>query len=81
MLQWDWLRGALSTVDRSYGLLDIAFHHIADTHVLHHIVSQIPYYHAQVSFNHFHHGNFMYPQVAALKPYVCTMFNDIYTTF
>lgn len=45
---WDWLRGALSTVDRSYGwFLDAAFHHIADTHVAHHLFSQIPHYHAQ----------------------------------
>ena len=44
---WDWLRGALATVDRSYGpLLDAAFHHIADTHVLHHLFSGIPHYHA-----------------------------------
>ena len=45
---WDWLRGALATVDRSFGpLLDAAFHHIADTHVLHHLFSGIPHYHAQ----------------------------------
>lgn len=31
--EWHWLRGALSTVDRSYGFLDHFFHHIADTHV------------------------------------------------
>lgn len=31
--EWAWLRGALSTVDRSYGFLDHFFHHIADTHV------------------------------------------------
>ncbi|KAI8471658.1 MAG: fatty acid desaturase-domain-containing protein [Monoraphidium minutum] len=29
---WEWLRGALATVDRSYGVLDYFFHHIADTH-------------------------------------------------
>ena len=46
--EWDWLRGALATVDRSYGrVLDTAFHHIADTHVLHHLFSAIPHYHAQ----------------------------------
>lgn len=44
----DWLRGALSTVDRDYGrFLNAAHHHIADTHVLHHLFSQIPHYHAQ----------------------------------
>jgi hypothetical protein len=31
--EWDWLRGALATVDRSYGVLDRVLHHIADTHV------------------------------------------------
>lgn len=46
---WDWLRGAMATVDRSMGppFLDVFFHHIADTHVLHHLFSQIPHYHAQ----------------------------------
>lgn len=45
---WDWLRGALSTVDRDYGpFLNAAHHHIADTHVLHHLFSQIPHYHAE----------------------------------
>lgn len=46
--EWDWLRGALATVDRSYGwLLNTLHHHIADTHVAHHLFSQMPHYHAQ----------------------------------
>ena len=45
---WDWLRGALATCDRSYGFLDHFHHHIADTHILHHLFSTIPHYHAQV---------------------------------
>ncbi|KAK9824841.1 hypothetical protein WJX81_005778 [Elliptochloris bilobata] len=45
--EWDWLRGALSTVDRSYGFLDHMFHHIADTHVAHHLFSGMPHYHAR----------------------------------
>lgn len=45
--EWDWLRGALATVDRSFGFLDYFFHHIADTHVTHHLFSQIPHYHAE----------------------------------
>jgi omega-6 fatty acid desaturase (delta-12 desaturase) len=45
--EWDWLRGALATVDRSYGFLDHVFHHIADTHVSHHLFSTMPHYHAE----------------------------------
>jgi omega-6 fatty acid desaturase (delta-12 desaturase) len=45
--KWTWLRGALGTVDRDYGILNILHHHIGDTHVLHHIFSKIPHYHAQ----------------------------------
>lgn len=45
--EWTWLRGALTTVDRSYGpVLDHLFHHITDTHVCHHLFSKIPFYHA-----------------------------------
>uniref|UniRef100_A0A0D9XJ08 Fatty acid desaturase domain-containing protein n=1 Tax=Leersia perrieri TaxID=77586 RepID=A0A0D9XJ08_9ORYZ len=44
--EWDWLRGALATVDRDYGILNRVFHHIADTHVAHHLFSTIPHYHA-----------------------------------
>ena len=39
--EWDWLRGALSTVDRDYGILNHFFHHIADTHVAHHLFSKV----------------------------------------
>jgi omega-6 fatty acid desaturase (delta-12 desaturase) len=47
--EWEWLRGALSTVDRSYGsVLNTLHHHIADTHVCHHLFSTLPHYHAQV---------------------------------
>jgi omega-6 fatty acid desaturase (delta-12 desaturase) len=46
--EWSWLRGALCTVDRSFGpLLDHTFHHIVDTHVCHHLFSTMPFYHAQ----------------------------------
>lgn len=46
--EWQWLRGALCTVDRSFGpLLDHTFHHIVDTHVCHHLFSTMPFYHAQ----------------------------------
>jgi len=46
--EWTWLRGALCTVDRSFGpVLDHTFHHITDTHVCHHLFSKMPFYHAQ----------------------------------
>jgi len=44
---WDWLRGALATVDRNFGVLNYVFHHITDTHVIHHLFSSMPFYHAQ----------------------------------
>ena len=44
--EWDWLRGALSTVDRDYGMLNKVFHNITDTHVAHHLFSTMPHYHA-----------------------------------
>lgn len=45
--EWDWLRGALATIDRDYGFLNHVFHHITDTHVVHHLFSYMPHYHAQ----------------------------------
>jgi omega-6 fatty acid desaturase (delta-12 desaturase) len=45
--EWDWLRGALATVDRDYGVLNLVFHHITDTHVVHHLFSAMPHYHAE----------------------------------
>lgn len=45
--EWHWLRGALATVDRNYGLLNYFHHHIADTHVVHHLFSMMPHYHAE----------------------------------
>ncbi|KAG6476266.1 hypothetical protein ZIOFF_065505 [Zingiber officinale] len=44
--EWDWLRGALATVDRDYGILNRVFHSITDTHVAHHLFSTMPHYHA-----------------------------------
>lgn len=45
-LEWNWLRGALATVDRDYGVLNKVFHNITDTHVAHHLFSTMPHYHA-----------------------------------
>uniref|UniRef100_A0A7N0TL23 Fatty acid desaturase domain-containing protein n=1 Tax=Kalanchoe fedtschenkoi TaxID=63787 RepID=A0A7N0TL23_KALFE len=44
--EWDWVRGALATVDRDYGILNKVFHNITDTHVVHHLFSTMPHYHA-----------------------------------
>nr|GMD47435.1 delta(12)-fatty-acid desaturase FAD2-like [Ipomoea batatas] len=45
--EWDWLRGALSTMYRDYGiLLSKVLHNITDTHVAHHLFPTIPHYHA-----------------------------------
>ncbi|KAJ3324608.1 hypothetical protein HDV06_006501 [Boothiomyces sp. JEL0866] len=45
--EWDFMRGALLTVDRDWGFLNVFFHHITDTHVVHHLFSTMPFYHAQ----------------------------------
>lgn len=51
--EWDWFRGALCTVDRSFGcVIDHVIHHIADTHVCHHLFSKMPFYHAQEATEH-----------------------------
>jgi omega-6 fatty acid desaturase (delta-12 desaturase) len=44
--EWDWLRGALATMDRDYGVLNHVLHHITDTHIVHHLFSTMPHYHA-----------------------------------
>jgi len=44
--EWDWLRGALATVDRDYGILNTVLHRITDTHVVHHLFSSMPFYRA-----------------------------------
>jgi len=43
----EWIKGALCTMDRDYGMYNIMHHHIGDTHVAHHLFSYMPHYHAQ----------------------------------
>lgn len=45
--EWNFIRGALSTIDRDYGIFNIFHHHIGDTHIAHHLFSTMPHYHAQ----------------------------------
>ncbi|KAJ0954712.1 putative acyl-lipid omega-6 desaturase (cytochrome b5) [Helianthus annuus] len=40
------MKGAFATVDRDYGVLNKVVYNITDTHVLHHLLSYIPHYHA-----------------------------------
>jgi len=41
---WSFIRGALATIDRDYGILNHIFHHITDSHVCHHLFSTMPHY-------------------------------------
>jgi omega-6 fatty acid desaturase (delta-12 desaturase) len=50
--EWTWLRGALSTIDRPYGIFDFFHHRIGSTHVCHHIFSKIPCYNAKKATEH-----------------------------
>ncbi|EDN04001.1 oleate delta-12 desaturase [Histoplasma capsulatum] len=44
---WTFTRGAAATIDREFGFIGRnIFHGIIETHVLHHYVSTIPFYHA-----------------------------------
>ncbi|RRT82488.1 hypothetical protein B296_00007149 [Ensete ventricosum] len=43
-LEWSYLRGGLTTLDRDYGWLN-NIHHDIGTHVVHHLFPQIPHYH------------------------------------
>ncbi|KAJ9549758.1 hypothetical protein OSB04_022301 [Centaurea solstitialis] len=43
--EWDWLRGAMATVDRNFGFLNHAFHDVTRTHAVHHLFPTIPHYH------------------------------------
>ena len=44
---WNFARGAAATIDREFGFIGRQiFHGIIETHVLHHYISTIPFYHA-----------------------------------
>ncbi|RGB38798.1 delta-12 fatty acid desaturase [Rhizophagus diaphanus] len=50
--QWNFVRGAVCTVDRHIGFLDSIFHRITSTHVAHHLFSTMPHYHAEEATIH-----------------------------
>lgn len=62
---WTFPRGALSSIDRDYGfILNTWFHHINDSHVIHHLFSQVPFYHA----------------IELTRRYCREIFGDVYVT-
>jgi omega-6 fatty acid desaturase (delta-12 desaturase) len=44
--QWTWVKGALSTIDRPYGIFCFFHHKIGSTHVAHHLFHEMPFYRA-----------------------------------
>jgi len=49
---WTWVKGALCTIDRPYGIFDWMHHYIGSTHVCHHLFSTLPCYHAVEATKH-----------------------------
>jgi len=47
--QWTWVKGALATIDRPYGIFDFFHHKIGSTHVAHHLFHEMPFYKADVA--------------------------------
>ena len=45
--EWTWMKGALTTIDRDYGIFNFFHHHIGSTHVVHHMFHEIPFYNAK----------------------------------
>lgn len=60
--EWTWVKGALSTIDRDYGIFDFFHHKIGSTHVAHHLFHEMPFYKADVA-------------TAALKEYLGPLYN------
>jgi omega-6 fatty acid desaturase (delta-12 desaturase) len=57
---WTWVKGALSTIDRPYGIFDFFHHGIGSTHVAHHLFHEMPWYHADEATLHI--KNFLEPK-------------------
>jgi omega-6 fatty acid desaturase (delta-12 desaturase) len=50
--EWTWVKGALSTIDRPYGIFDFFHHTIGSTHVVHHLFHEMPWYNAIEATKH-----------------------------
>jgi fatty acid desaturase len=50
--EWTWVKGALSTIDRPYGIFDFFHHGIGSTHVAHHLFHEMPWYNADEATLH-----------------------------
>jgi len=66
--EWTWVRGALSTIDRPYGIFDFFHHKIGSTHVAHHLFHEMPFYRADEA-------------TAALKEFLGPLYNYDPTPF
>jgi len=66
--EWTWVRGALSTIDRPYGIFDYFHHKIGSTHVAHHLFHEMPFYKADVA-------------TAAIKEFLGPLYNYDPTPF
>jgi len=44
--EFSFVRAAIGSVDRDFGIGNVLFHHITDSHVVHHLFSTMPFYHA-----------------------------------
>ena len=60
--EWTFVRGALSTIDRPYGIFDHFHHKIGSTHVAHHLFHEIPFYNGDEA-------------TAAIKEFLGPMYN------
>eukprot|EP00796_Vickermania_ingenoplastis_P010309 gene10309-7207_t len=62
---WTFARGGIAAVDRDFGpLLNSWMHHIQDSHVIHHLFSQMPFYEA----------------IKVTRKYCRPIFGDLYVT-
>merc|ERR1712157_696324 len=50
--EWTFMRGALTTIDRDYGIFCFFHHKIGPTHVTHHLFHEIPFYNGDEATRH-----------------------------